>query len=111
MIGTVVLEIVNDDENEPLADSLGIPLAKSDSGGDCDRPRWNVRPCGHGAGEAECDDCPANKLWRWEQESWCGCMQPGRDGILACGHCSCGFGCFEVVRNGSHASPQKVPCA
>ena len=70
-----------------------------------------IRPCGHYAGERECNDCPANKLWRDEQDSWCGCAKPGRDGVLACGHCSCGYGCFEVVRGESVAAMQIVPCA
>ena len=76
----------------------------------CDRPRWNIRPCGHCACASECDDCPANKLWRAEQESWCGCWRPGDNGVLPCGHCSCGYGCFEVVRGESHAAPHKAPC-
>ncbi len=100
-----------DENGDPLADSLGIHLDKLDNGRcGCDRPRWNVRPCGHCACECECDDCPANKLWRDQQESWCGCARPGNEGVLECGHCACGYGCHEVVRNGSDAPMQKVPC-
>ena len=99
------------EEVDPLADSLGIPPERLDNGRcGCDRPRWKIRPCGHCACECECNDCPANKLWRDEQESWCGCWRPGDEGVLPCGHCSCGYGCFEVVRGNSHAPMQKVPC-
>ena len=112
MTRTHVLEVVNfDDETDTLADSLGVAREQLAGGCGCDRPRWSVRPCGDCACQSECNDCPANKLWRDEQDSWCGCMQPGGDGVLACGHCSCAYGCFEVVRNGSHAAMQKVPCA
>ena len=100
----------NDGESDPLADSLGIDPVKLENGCGCDRPRWEIRPCGHCACESECNDCPANKLWRDEQESWCGCARPGEDGVLACGHCDCGYGCFEVVRGESHAAPHKAPC-
>ena len=100
-----------EDEKDSLADSLGIDPVRLENGCGCDRRRREVRPCGHCACQAECDDCPANKLWRGEQESWCGCMRPGREGVLACGHCACGYGCFEVVRGGSQAPKQKVPCA
>ena len=114
MTGTNVLEIVDsvDYESDPLADSLGVPPEQLGHGCGCDRPRWLILPCGHCACRCacECGGCPANKLWRDQQESWCGCAEPGRDGVLACGHCACEFGCFEVVRNGSHAAMQKVPC-
>ena len=112
MTGTDVLEIVDfvDYESDPLADSLGIPPEQLGHGCGCDRPRLSILPCGHCACGSRCDDCAANKLWRDEQESWCGCAEPGREGVLACGHCSCGYGCFEAVRNGSHAAMQKVPC-
>ena len=98
-------------DGDPLADSLGIPPEQL-SGGRCGcyRPRWDIRPCGHCACESECDDCPANKLWRDEQVSWCGCARPGYDGVLECGHCTCGYACFEVVRGDSQAPMQKVPC-
>jgi len=90
---------------------LGMPRGWPYSGKcGCDRPRWNVRPCGHCTCRSECDDCWANKLWRCELESWCGCARPGEKGVLECGHCACGYGCFEVVRNGSHAAPRKAPC-
>ena len=108
MIGNVVLVSLEDDS---LAESLGIPPEKLDSERcGCDRPRWTIRPCGHCACGCECDDCPANKLWRDEQDAWCGCAKPGDKGVLACGHCACGYGCFEVVRGDSHAPMQKVPC-
>ena len=114
MTGTDVLEIVDavDHESDPLPDSPGIPPEQLGHGCGCDRPGWSILPCGHCSCRCacECGGCPANKLWRDEQESWCGCAEPGRDGVLACGHCSCEFGCFEVVRNGSHAAMQKVPC-
>ena len=112
MTSVCVPDFVNvQDELDPLADSLGIPPERLDNGKcGCDRPRRNIRPCGHCSCASECDDCPANLLWRDEQDSWCGCAQPGRNGVLVCGHCSCGYGCFEVVRNGSHAAMQKVPC-
>ena len=35
------------DETDPLADSLGIAPELLDHGCGCDRPRWNIRPCGH----------------------------------------------------------------
>ena len=103
-----------DEKGDLLADSLGIPPEQLDNGRcGCDRPRWSVLPCGHCACRCACevDGCAANKLWRDEQDSWCGCAQPGRNGVLECGHCACGYGCFEVVRNGSDAPMQKVPCA
>ena len=103
-----------DADGDPLADSLGVDPEKLDNGRcGCDRPRWSVLPCGHCACGCACDGdgCAANKLWRDEQDAWCGCAQPGRNGVLSCGHCDCGYGCFEVVRNGSHAAMQKVPCA
>ena len=102
---------VEENETDPLADSLGIAPELLDHGCGCDRPRLRIRPCGHCACASRCDDCAANKLWRDEQDSWCGCAQPGRNGVLACGHCGCGYGCYEVVRNGSGAPMQKVPCA
>ena len=109
MTRTNVLKIRKDDDS--LADSLGILPEQLGGGCGCDRPRWEIRPCGHCGCGSSCDDCPANKLWRDEQDSWCGCARPGCDGVLACGHCGCGFGCFEFVRNGSHAPMQKAPCA
>ena len=114
MTGIDVLTILNPevDDSDPLEDSLGIRPEQLDGGTcGCDRPRWELLPCGHCSCASECNDCPANKLWRREQESWCGCAQPGRNSVLDCGHCDCGHGCFEVVRNGSHAAMQKVPCA
>ena len=109
MSGTVILSSKDSDLS---ADSLGIAPEQLDNGKcGCDRPRWNLRPCGHCSCASACDDCPANKLWRAEQESWCGCAQPGRTGVLGCGHCSCGYGCHEVVRNGSDAAMRKAPCA
>ena len=112
-IEAVRLEVICDwdDEDDSLADSLGIPLAMLDNGRcGCDRPRWAIRPCGHCACECECDDCPANQIWRDEQDAWCGCARPGYE-VLSCGHCACGYGCFEFVRDGSDAPMQKVPCA
>ena len=113
MTGTVVLEIVGSDQEEsrPLAGSLGIAPVQSESGCSCDRARRTLRPCGHWACRSECSDCPANKLWRGEQGSWCGCAKPGRDGVLACGHCSCGYGCYEVVRGDSGAAMRQAPYA
>jgi hypothetical protein len=108
MTRTIVLNIRKDDDS--LADSLGILPEQLGGGCGCDRPRWEIRPCGHCACGSSCDDCPANKLWRDEQESWCGCARPGYEGVLDCGHCACGHGCNEVVRNGSDAAMQKVPC-
>ena len=102
---------VEDEHGDPLEDSLGIPPEQLSGGRcGCDRPRWNIRPCGHCKCESECDGCPANKLWRDEQDSWCGCARPGYDGILECGHCTCGYACFEAVRGDSEAPMQKVPC-
>ena len=99
-----------DGEGNLLDDSLGIDPVKLENGCGCDRPRWKIRPCGHCACKSECNGCPANKLWRDDQDSWCGCAKPGYDGVLACGHCGCGYGCFEVVRGDSHAPMQKVSC-
>ena len=79
---------VLDAPDDPLADSLGTAPERLGNGCGCDRPRWSVRPCGHCACASECNDCPANKLWRDELESWCGCAKPGQDGVLGCGHCS-----------------------
>ena len=117
MIGLISAGVI-DAPDDSLADSSesssGQALGTSPEQGNgcgCDRPRWEIRPCGHCTCEGECNDCPANKLWRDEQDSWCGCAKPGQDGVLACGHCSCGFGCFETVRNGSHAPMQIAPCA
>ena len=110
LIGLIPSGVI-DAPDDPLADSLGTAPERLGNGCGCDRPRWEVRPCGHCACSSECNDCPANKLWRDEQDSWCGCAKPGQDGVLGCGHCSCGFGCFETVRNGSHAPMQIVPCA
>ena len=115
MTSVCVSDFVNvQDETDPLADSLGIAPEKLDNGKcGCDWPRWSVLPCGHCACRCACegDGCAANRLWRDEQESWCGCAQPGRNGVLECGHCACLYGCFEVVRNGSDAAMRKVPCA
>ena len=91
-------------DGDSLADSLGIPLAML-SGGKCgcDRPRVSILPCGHCACgcECECGGCPANLIWKDEQESWCGCATPGYE-VLLCGHCGCGNGlCLELVRSGS----------
>lgn len=100
-----------DADDDPLADSLGISPEQLGCGCGCDRPRWTVRPCGHCACQSECNDCPANKLWRDEQDSWCGCARPGENGVLDCGHCGCGHGCFDAVRNGSHSPMQIALCA
>ena len=62
MTRTVVLEIRKDDDS--LADSLGILPEQLGGGCGCDRPRWEIRPCGHCGCGSSCDDCPANKLWR-----------------------------------------------
>ena len=101
-----------DENGDPLDDRAGVCPGKLDNGKcGCDRPRWSVRPCGHYGCESECGDCPANRLWRDEQESWCGCARPGSEGVLACGHCSCGYGCQEVGRSGCDAAMRKAPCA
>ena len=110
LIETVSAGVI-DALDDPLADSLGILPEQLGNGCGCDRPRWSVRPCGHCGCQSECGDCPANRLWRDEQDSWCGCAKPGHDGVLDCGHCGCGHGCFETVRNGSHAPMRIVPCA
>ena len=99
-----------EEETGPPADSLGIDPERLGGGCGCDRPRWTVRPCGHCACRSECNDCAANKLWRDEQDAWCGCSQPGRDGVLECGHCACTYGCFEHVRGNSEAPMLKAPC-
>ena len=100
---------------DSLADSLGIPPAML-SGGKCgcDRPRVSILPCGHCACgcACECGGCPANLIWKDEQESWCGCATPGYE-VLPCGHCGCGNGlCLELVRNGSvFEARRKVSCS
>ena len=103
---------VVDEESDPLADSLGIDPVRLDNGCGCDRPRWALRPCGHCSCGGLCNDCPANRIWKYEQESWCGCARPG-DKVLPCGHCRCGNGlCMEVVRNGEAlVVRRKAACA
>ena len=102
-----------DENGDPLDDSLGACPAMLDSGKcGCDRPRWNVRPCGHCSCESECDDCAANLIWKDEMESWCGCAKPGCE-VLSCGHCGCGNGlCLELVGSGSvFEARRKVTCS
>ena len=95
-----VSEIVTNEENGSLADSLGIAPEQLANECGCDRPRWEIRPCGHCACGSMCNDCPANRIWKDEQEPWCGCARPGYK-VLPCGHCGCGNGlCMEVVRDG-----------
>ena len=45
MTRTIVLKIRKDDDS--LADSLGILPEQLGGGCGCDRPRWEIRPCGH----------------------------------------------------------------
>lgn len=110
MTGNDLLEL-REEETDRLADGLGANPEQLDGGCDCDRPRWNLLPCGHCACQSACNDCAANKLWRDEQDAWCGCAEPGRNGVLACGHCACAYGCFEHVRGDSDAPMQRAPCA
>ena len=60
----------------------------------------------------------AVEIWRVltesEQESWCGCPEPGKE-VLPCGHCGCGNGlCVEFVNVGEgqpFEKRRKASCA
>ena len=103
-----------DGEGNLLDDSLGIDPVKLENGCGCDRPCVSILPCGHCACgcACECGGCPANLIWKDEQESWCGCATPGYE-VLPCGHCGCRNGmCLELVRNGSvFEARRKVSCS
>lgn len=63
----------------------------------------NMRGNGFVGEDGPLADNLENLVWKDEVggESWCGCLDPGRE-VLPCGHCSCGKGlCVELVREGA----------